>query len=90
MNEELASWVLTALAGYLGIGLLFAVLFVVIGVQRTDPAAQGASWGFRVIIVPGVALFWPVLARRWLSNSTTPPEERSPHRMAVLQSSESA
>lgn len=51
--------------GYLAIGLLFAILFVLKGVTRIDEGAVGSGWGFRVIIIPGTAVFWPLLLRKW-------------------------
>jgi hypothetical protein len=70
---------LLAVAGvYLLVGLAFAVPFVVTGVRRLDAAAHGATWGFRVIIMPGVAAFWPWLAWRWWRGGTHP--EHNAHR----------
>ena len=51
---------------YLACGLLFAVAFVTVGVGRVDAAARGTSLGFRLLILPGVATFWPLLAVRWI------------------------
>ena len=53
------------LALYFWTGLLFAIAFVTRGVDRLDAAAKGASWGFRLLIVPGTTALWPwLLARR--------------------------
>jgi hypothetical protein len=60
-------------------GLLFASLFVFRGVQRVDSEALGAGPGFRLLILPGVAAFWPMFLRRWI-RGTQPPIERTPHR----------
>ena len=79
MNETIATWLVTALAVYAGLGLLFAVAFVIRGVARIDPQAEGGSWGFRLAILPGVAALWPLLARRW-ARGQPPPEERNAHR----------
>ena len=51
--------------GYLLIGWLFGIAFVIRGVDRVDPVAQGAGIGFRLIILPGVAALWPLLLMRW-------------------------
>lgn len=80
MALTLATWLVLGMGIYLGLGVLFAVPFLVRGVQRVDPGAQGAGWGFRVLILPGVAALWPVLARRWASGATSPPEPRDAHR----------
>ena len=59
--------------------MLFAVAFVLRGAARIDPQADGGSWGFRLAILPGVAVLWPLLARRW-ARRQAPPEERNAHR----------
>jgi hypothetical protein len=51
---------------YAAVGVLFAIAFVVKGVERVDPVAAGAGWGFRLLILPGAAALWPLLLRRWL------------------------
>jgi len=50
---------------YALIGVVFALAFVTKGVERIDDAAKGAPIGFRVLIFPGAAALWPVLASRW-------------------------
>jgi hypothetical protein len=47
-------------------GLLFAIAFALRGVDRVDGAARGATWGFRVLIVPGAAALWPWLLVKWV------------------------
>jgi hypothetical protein len=51
---------------YVAVGLAFAAAFVAFGVSRVDPAASGTSWAFRLLLVPGCAALWPILARLWL------------------------
>ncbi len=68
---------------YAASGLLFAVPFVLVGVNRIDPHAAHASWGFRLLIIPGTVAFWPLLLRRWLKGVHEPPEEKTPHRSAI-------
>ena len=63
---ETLSTLLVALAGvYFLIGLLFAVPFAWRGAPRLDAAAEEGSLGFRILILPGAAALWPVLARKW-------------------------
>ena len=64
MGEGLARLLVIAAGGYLALGLLFAVPFVVRWAGRLDGAAQAGSWGFRLLIVPGAVLLWPLLAAR--------------------------
>ncbi|MCI0389901.1 MAG: hypothetical protein MOB07_14220 [Acidobacteria bacterium] len=65
---------------YAIIGLLFGLTFVTWGVSRIDPSARGTGVGFRLMILPGVIAFWPLLARRWLQEMKEPPVERNAHR----------
>ncbi|HVU94433.1 MAG TPA: hypothetical protein VHE34_04380 [Puia sp.] len=58
-------------AGYLAAGTLFALVFVLFGVQKVDPTAHGATAGFRIIIIPGCILLWPILLRKWLNTHKT-------------------
>lgn len=74
-----ASWFLVSVAAYLGFGFFFGLFFVTRGVQRIDPQAEGGSWGFRLAILPGCAVLWPVLMRRWFRR-LPPPEESNAHR----------
>jgi hypothetical protein len=71
---------------YLACGLLFAIPFALVGVNRIDPHARPGSWGFRAFVVPGTVFLWPLLLRRWLSAAHEPPEERNAHRRAALES----
>ena len=57
---------LGALGLCLAVGVLFALPFAFVGVQRIDPDAAGAGIGFRLVILPGVVMLWPLMARRWL------------------------
>jgi uncharacterized membrane protein len=52
---------------YCAIGLVFGLLFVFFGVGRADAAAKGSSWLFRLAILPGVILLWPIVLGRFLS-----------------------
>jgi hypothetical protein len=78
-----ASLLLLALASYLGLGILFSIAFAFKGVGRVDPTAAHGTWGFRLLILPGSIMLWPLLARRWLGGTQSPPEERNSHRLAA-------
>ena len=77
---------LIAAGSYLLGGLVFAIPFAMIGVKRIDPHAEHGSWGFRLLIIPGTILLWPLLARRWMTGPYEPPAERNPHRRAARPS----
>ena len=68
---------------YLLCGLVFAVPFALVGVSRIDPHASHGTWGFRLLIMPGTILLWPLLVRRWMKRFREPPEERNAHRCAA-------
>ena len=52
---------------YAAIGAVFALPFAWKGAARIDSSAAGGSWGFRMLILPGVAAFWPLLLWRWIN-----------------------
>ena len=81
MFETLAQVFVCALGIYAALGLIFAVLFVWIGVQRLDSEAQASGIVFRLLILPGVAAFWPMFLLRWTRGLAEPPVERNPHRV---------
>ena len=62
MSDGLASQLVVAAGAYLAVGLLFAVRFSVRWAGRLAPAAKAGTLGFRVLIVPGAVLLWPLLA----------------------------
>jgi hypothetical protein len=54
------------LGAYAAVGILFAIAFVTIGISRVDPVAKNSTVGFRLIVLPGATLLWPLLLRRWI------------------------
>jgi hypothetical protein len=82
MFETLVTACGYVLTTYVGLGLLFALAFVWVGVERLDAQAQGAGIGFRLLILPGVVAFWPLLLRRWAQDVAEPPVEINSHRRA--------
>ena len=82
--EPLARALVQGLTFYTLLGVVFAVPFVLRGAARLDPNAAGATWGFRVLILPGSAALWPWLLMRWM-RAGAECEESSPHRDAASQ-----
>lgn len=75
-----AQWIVNLMMVYATVGFLFAVVFVIWGVGKLDPAARHSTAGFRFLILFGAAALWPLLLKRWLSNSSYPPIEKNDHR----------
>lgn len=49
---------------YFGCGVAFAAIFLWRWVGALDAAARHATFGFRVLVFPGVATFWPLFLAR--------------------------
>lgn len=76
----MTSLLLTLLGIYLFVGFLFAIVFVITGgPKKIDPGAVEGSKGFSLLIIPGSALFWPYLLKRWIKSEPLPTES-SAHR----------
>lgn len=80
MAEQIAILLVDFLYLYGAIGAVFAIAFIVTGVNRIDPQAVGSGWGFRLLLIPGATALWPLLLRRWALGPRHPPQERNPHR----------
>jgi hypothetical protein len=52
---------------YLACGVMFMIPFIIKGVDVIDEGAHGSSIGFRIIIIPGVIVFWIVLLKKWIT-----------------------
>lgn len=82
MSAFTAQILVTALGIYGGLGAVFAVPFVWRLAGRLDPAARHGTWGFRLLVIPGVIVFWPYLLARLAGGAVAPPDEWTAHRAA--------
>ncbi len=64
---QLAETFVFSLGAYFAIGAVIALLFLVLGVNRIDAAAKGASTFFRPVIFLGCTMLWPFVVLRFLS-----------------------
>ncbi len=55
-----------AVMSYALAGAAVAFAFVLVGVDRVDPAARRAI-AFRPLLLPGAALLWPLVLARWIA-----------------------
>lgn len=51
---------------YAGVGAVVAFAFILVGLDRIDPAARGAI-AFRPLLLPGAVLLWPLVLARWIA-----------------------
>jgi hypothetical protein len=66
MAETLVDHLLAVLETYLVLGVVVAVWVEVFALQQLDPVAAHGTWGFRVLVFPGLVLLWPVmLCKGW-------------------------
>lgn len=72
MSLAAGEMVVLCLGLYFGVGLLFALAFVTLGVSKIDPTAKGMALKARLIILPGVMLLWPLMGYKWLTQSEPP------------------
>jgi len=62
--------ILIIVAVYLVLGVLFVIPFLMKGLNKIDEGAHGSTIGFKIIIIPGVIVFWPVLSSKWMKKKT--------------------
>ena len=60
---------LMIVAVYLLIGVFFVIPFLMKGLNKIDDGAHGSTIGFKIIIIPGVIVFWPVLLSKWMKKT---------------------
>lgn len=82
VSASTAQLLVTVLGVYAVLGVLFAVPFVWRLAGRLDPAARQGTWGFRLLILPGVMALWPYLLARLAGGAVAPPDEWTAHRAA--------
>jgi hypothetical protein len=81
MLETIVGLFWTVALFYAGLGVSFAIPFVLFWSGRIDSAAQHGSWGFRLAILPGTIALWPLMALktvRALRHSPSSPDPERP------------
>ena len=82
MPLEVARIVVALFGLYALSGIVFAAVFLPRAVARMDHGVAGAPWTLRLLLLPGAAALWPLLAWRWITGASAP-IERNPHRVTV-------
>ena len=67
MLEKTFAVLLSIAAVYAACGVVVAALFLARWCKSFDPSAKDGTWGFRVLIVPGVVALWPVIVAKVLA-----------------------
>jgi hypothetical protein len=80
---SVAETVLVLVGAYAGLGVAAALVVVLLGLERVDRNATGSTWGFKLLVFPGIAALWPFVLVRWIRATGVPPEERNAHRCAA-------
>ncbi|MEM9487153.1 MAG: hypothetical protein AAGA83_26065 [Cyanobacteria bacterium P01_F01_bin.116] len=86
VGVAVVEWMIKVIRAYVFAGLVFAIPFLLFGIQQVDPDTKGWNIGFRIIIIPGLCVFWPLFAVRWLRGKRTPTETTA-HRLAATNTS---
>lgn len=66
LSTTLATWLVRLAGLYLATGLLVALPFAFRWVNRLDAVAAEGTRGFRLLVIPGAVLLWPVVVGRLL------------------------
>ena len=61
MKSLIIDILLGVMATYMVLGLVFSIYFYLKGAAKIDDGTKDAPWHFKVIIFPGVVLFWSIL-----------------------------
>ena len=69
MIERVFAGLVYAADIYATVGLIVALLFIARWRKTFDPSAADGSWGFCVLVVPGIVALWPVIVRKVIAVS---------------------
>ena len=65
--EIIIKLIFIVVAVYLCCGVIFSFFFIKKGIKIIDPdGTHGSSAGFKIIIIPGVIVFWVLLLEKWM------------------------
>ena len=59
-----AEVIVAAVEIYAWIGVAVAAAFLIVGIDRVDPASSGA-YVARILFIPGIVGLWPLVLWRW-------------------------
>jgi lipid-A-disaccharide synthase-like uncharacterized protein len=59
--------VLYLILAYLIAGLIFTIPFLIKWIHAVDEATQQSPWTFKLTILPGCIVLWPVLLKKYIN-----------------------
>ncbi len=69
--EVFISTLLFIVALYLVLGFIFTIVFLFKGLSKVDPLTIDVGAFFKLLIIPGLVVFWLIFLRKWLKHSST-------------------
>ncbi len=67
--EFFISTLLLFIGIYLLIGVLFSILFLWKGITNVDPDTKGSGVFFKILLFPGICVFWILFLIKWMKRS---------------------
>ncbi|MEM1324927.1 MAG: hypothetical protein AAGI23_03180 [Bacteroidota bacterium] len=65
MKETIALILINIAGLYLVLGFAFSVLFLWKGLNQVDEGAKETTLFFKLLLVPGMCVFWIFFVRKW-------------------------
>ena len=66
--EQIKPLLFTLLAIYFAAGLIASIFLLWKGIHHIDPSTEGSGLGFKLLMLPGLLLFWPSFLIKWLKD----------------------
>ncbi len=83
MSVPVAELIVSLSGLYAAIGFLVAPILIFWASERFDGSISESTRGFRLLVLPGAILLWPILLRRTWAGAGRPPVERNAHRASA-------
>ncbi|MEM1120855.1 MAG: hypothetical protein AAGJ18_10435 [Bacteroidota bacterium] len=65
MKENIVLTLINLTGLYLLLGFVFSLLFLWKGLEKVDEGAKGTSRFFKLLLVPGLCVFWVLFLKKW-------------------------
>jgi 4-hydroxybenzoate polyprenyltransferase len=67
--ENIISIIINIVGIYLVLGVLFSIVFMWNSLEKVDKSVKGSSRFFKVLIFPGMIIFWILFLKKWLNRN---------------------